>query len=66
MAGGSAGDDDRPDREPIAEVARSFYERLRTEGFTHDQIVHLANDMLSLVREDLVSTSPPAPSRDDG
>lgn len=66
MTGGSASDDDRPDREPITAVARSFYERLRAEGFTHDQIVHLANDMLSLVREDLVSTPSPARPRDDG
>jgi hypothetical protein len=66
MARRSAGDDDRSVREPIAEVARTFYERLRAEGFTPDQIVHLANDVLSLVQEDLASTPPPARPRGDG
>ena len=53
-------------RLPIRQVARAFYERLRNEGFTHEQVVQLANDMLSLVREDIVSTPPPRPHRDDG
>jgi hypothetical protein len=66
MARRTAGDADPHVREPIADVARSFYERLRAEGFTPDQIIHLANDMLSLVREDLASTPPPARSRGDG
>jgi hypothetical protein len=61
-----AGEDGPADREPIEAIARSFYERLRAEGFTSDQIVHLANDMLSLVREDLASTVPPARPRDEG
>ena len=52
--------------QPIRQVARSFYDRLRGEGFTHDQVLHLANDLLSLVREDLVSTRPPPSRRGDG
>jgi hypothetical protein len=66
MARRSAGDGDPSVREPIADVARAFYERLRAEGFTPDQIVHLANDMLSLVREDLASTPAPPRSRGEG
>jgi hypothetical protein len=54
------------DRPPIREVARAFYDRLRTEGFTHDQVLHLANALLLLVREDIVSTQPPASRRGDG
>ncbi len=66
MARRSAGNDEPSGHQPIAEVARTFYDRLRAEGFTHDQIVNLANDMLSLVREDLASTPPPARPRGDG
>jgi len=66
MARRSAGNDQPSDRKPIAEVAQGFYDRLRAEGFTHDQIVQLANDMLSLVREDLQSTPPPTRPRGDG
>ena len=58
--------DETSDPQPIRQVARAFYDRLRGEGFTHDQVLHLANDLLSLVREDLVSTRPPAPPRGDG
>jgi len=66
MARRSAGSDEPSDREPIAAVARGFYDRLRAEGFTPDQIIHLANDMLSLVQEDLASTPPPTRPRGDG
>ena len=53
----------RPDPTvPVRQVARSFYTMLESEGFTHDQVLQLANDLLSLVREDLV-TSPPPPDR---
>ncbi len=34
-------------------VAKSFYRRLRTEGFTHEQIIELSTTLLDLVSEDL-------------
>jgi len=59
-------DESTGDRPPIRQVARTFYDRLRSEGFTHEQVLHLANDLLSLVREDIVATPPPASRRGDG
>jgi hypothetical protein len=46
----------------VRQVARSFYAMLESEGFTNDQVLQLANDLLTLVREDLAS-SPPASER---
>lgn len=46
----------------IRQVAKSFYGMLTNEGFTQDQIVHLANDLLTLVQSDL-RTPGPAPAR---
>lgn len=34
-------------------VARSFYRQLRTEGFTHQQIIELSTTLLDFVTEDL-------------
>lgn len=51
------------DPRPIRQVARSFYDMLKAEGFSHEQIVLLANDMLSLIREDIASTPAPTPRR---
>ena len=34
-------------------VAKSFYRRLKTEGFTHEQIIELSTTLLDLVSEDL-------------
>jgi hypothetical protein len=34
-------------------VARSFYRQLKTEGFTHQQIIELSTTLLDLVTEDL-------------
>ncbi len=34
-------------------VAKSFYRRLKTEGFTHEQIIELSTTLLDLVTEDL-------------
>jgi hypothetical protein len=34
-------------------VAKSFYRRLRTEGFTHEQIILLSTTLLDLVSEDM-------------
>lgn len=34
-------------------VAKSFYRHLRTEGFTHQQIIELSTTLLDLVTEDL-------------
>jgi hypothetical protein len=59
-------DEDTGDRPPIRQVARAFYDRLRGEGFTYDQVLNLANDLLSLVQEDIVATPPPASRRGDG
>lgn len=34
-------------------VARSFFQQLRTEGFTHEQIIELSGALLDLVTDDL-------------
>ena len=34
-------------------VAKSFYRQLKTEGFTHQQIIELSTTLLELVTEDL-------------
>ena len=34
-------------------VARSFYRQLRTEGFSHQQIIELSSTLLALVTEDM-------------
>jgi hypothetical protein len=34
-------------------VAKSFYRQLKTEGFSHDQIIELSAALLDLVNEDL-------------
>lgn len=34
-------------------VARSFYRKLRTEGFTHQQIIELSTTLLDFVTDDL-------------
>jgi hypothetical protein len=34
-------------------VAKSFYRRLKNEGFTHEQIIELSTTLLDLVTEDL-------------
>ena len=34
-------------------VAKSFYRQLRTEGFSHEQIIELSATLLDLVHEDL-------------
>jgi hypothetical protein len=47
----------------IQQVAKSFYGMLTTEGFTHAQIVHLANDLLALVQTDLRATPEPSAQR---
>jgi len=34
-------------------VAKSFYRQLRTEGFSHEQIIQLSTTLLDLVTQDL-------------
>ncbi len=34
-------------------VARSFYRQLRSEGFTHEQIIELSTTLLDFVTEDM-------------
>jgi len=34
-------------------VARSFYRQLRSEGFSHEQVIELATQLLDLVATDL-------------
>jgi len=45
-------------RRPSAPIAHSFYTRLTREGFTHDQVVALATELIDLVHRDL-RTAPP-------
>ena len=42
-------------------VAKSFYRQLKSEGFTHQQIIELSTTLLDLVTEDL-RTETPAPA----
>ena len=39
-------------------VARSLYRQLRTEGFTHQQIIELSTTLLDFVTEDLRQDAP--------
>jgi hypothetical protein len=34
-------------------VAKSFYRQLKSEGFTHQQIIELSTTLLDLVTEDM-------------
>ena len=34
-------------------VAKSFYRQLKTEGFSHEQIIELSATLLDLVNQDL-------------
>lgn len=36
-------------------VAKSFYRQLKTEGFSHEQIIELSASLLDLVNTDLKS-----------
>ena len=38
-------------------VARSFYRQLKTEGFSHEQIIALSPTLLDLVTEDIRDTA---------
>jgi len=38
-------------------VARSFYRQLKTEGFSHEQIIALSTTLLDLVTEDIRDTT---------
>lgn len=37
-------------------VAKSFYRQLRTEGFSHQQIIELSATLLDLVNDDMKET----------
>ncbi len=41
-------------------VARAFYRQLRTEGFTHQQIIELSATLLDHVTEELKDQSEPS------
>ena len=38
-------------------VARSFYRQLKTEGFSHEQIIALSTTLLDLVTDDIRDTA---------
>ncbi|HHO54537.1 MAG TPA: hypothetical protein ENK18_27610 [Deltaproteobacteria bacterium] len=40
-------------------VAKSFYRQLKSEGFSHDQIIELSATLLDLVNNDLHKEGPP-------
>lgn len=40
-------------------VARSFYRQLKTEGFSHQEIIELSTNLLDLVTEELRSSERP-------
>jgi len=37
-------------------LARTFFEQLRTGGYTQNQVIGVAGELLDLVREDLKAT----------
>jgi hypothetical protein len=39
-------------------VAKSFYRQLKTEGFSHEQIIELSTTLLDLVNEDMRDCRP--------
>ncbi len=39
-------------------VAKSFYRQLRSEGFSHDQIIELSATLLDLVTDELGNNRP--------
>ncbi|MDP6933168.1 MAG: hypothetical protein QGG40_09640 [Myxococcota bacterium] len=41
-------------------VAKSFFRQLKSEGFTHEQIIELSSSLLDLVTEDLRDSAAPA------
>lgn len=41
-------------------VAKSFYRELRTQGFSHEQIIELSATLLDLVHSDLKAPANPA------
>lgn len=41
-------------------VAKSFYRQLRTEGFSHQQIIELSATLLDLVNDDMREARPTA------
>lgn len=41
-------------------VAKSFYRQLKTEGFSHEQIIELSATLLDLVNQDLRDDRTPA------
>ena len=56
----SASANDIAFRNPVVDhrnktVAKSFYRQLRTEGFTHEQIIDLSTRLLDMVSEDIRS-----------
>jgi hypothetical protein len=38
-------------------VARSFYRQLKSEGFSHEQIIELSTTLLDLVTQDIKTDS---------
>jgi hypothetical protein len=43
-------------------VAKSFYRQLKTEGFSHEQIIELSASLLDLVNTDLKDGASETPS----
>jgi hypothetical protein len=50
-------------RRPHAPIAKSFYTRLTREGFTHQQVVALATELIDLVHRDLREEPPVAQAK---
>jgi dsDNA-specific endonuclease/ATPase MutS2 len=42
-------------------VAKSFYRQLKSEGFSHEQIIELSATLLDLVNDDMVDRKPKKP-----
>lgn len=43
----------KTDKQSTKTLAREFFEQLRSDGYTQNQVIGLAGELLDLVREDL-------------
>ncbi|HLT29359.1 MAG TPA: hypothetical protein VK013_04915 [Myxococcaceae bacterium] len=45
----------KTDKQSTKTLAREFFEQLRSDGYTQNQVIGLAGELLDLVREDLAA-----------
>jgi hypothetical protein len=55
LAGGASG---RANERSTKILAKSFYRQLRENGYTHNQVVTMASELISLVTQDIRQGGP--------